>query len=76
MTLQMLFGTALVLVVAVLLLSMFPEIKEITDGPESSTISVPTPPTLPATPAACNLIVATIMMLLGLTDVRDTCKPW
>ena len=50
--------------------------KRDTDEPESSIISVLIPPTLPKMLAACDLIVATTMVLLGLTGMGDACCPW
>ena len=49
--------------------------KRDTDEPESSMISVLIPPTLPTILASCDLMVATTMVFLGLTDNGDACCP-
>ena len=50
--------------------------KRDTDEPESSIISALIPSTLPKILALCDLIVATTMVFLGLTDKGDACCPW
>ena len=52
------------------------QVKRDTDEPESSIISVLMPPTLPKIPDACNLMVATTIVSLGLIGTRDACGPW
>ena len=45
------------------------------EDPESISISTCILPTFPIMFAACVLIVATIIVLLGLTDMGDACCP-